>query len=358
MELYDSLRVTRVTKDRFCITLYFEGKKYRFYNGHSIGSASSPNRLPAKERKSSFESLLREFQRAISKGWTPNEVPEALAEVCHGDVLIDKALEHKLSKPYSLHYQRKMRWICGELKTYLRGKTLNASLASAFLNQVHWSSAMRNNLRSHFSSLESSLRVFGYIGTAKSKVKKERIAERLHRPFDDIAGILNELKLFDPRLHLCCLLAFGCLLRPHREIRLLRWEEISLDEKQIALAGDRTKGKKNRIIPLSNYIHEELLAWYAVRGENTFVFEQTGKPYGPDFFNGLWTKFRKHSKLLKPEQTIYSFRHSGAIRLFEKTGSLTKLQQVMGHSSLQVSLTYLRGLQIKQLLVEDMPDLG
>ena len=40
-----------------------------------------------------------------------------------------------------------------------------------------------------------------------------------------------------------------------------------------------------------------------------------------------------------------------------KTGSLTKLQQVMGHSSLQVSLTYLRGLEVKQLDAEDMPTL-
>jgi integrase len=357
MELYDSLRVTRVTKDRFCITLYFEGKKYRFYNGHSIGSASSPNRLPAKERKSSFESLLREFQRAISKGWTPNEVPEALAEVCHGDVLIDKALEHKLSKPYSLHYQRKMRWICGELKTYLRGKTLNASLASAFLNQVHWSSAMRNNLRSHYSTLESSLRLFGYSGTAKTKVKRERVCERLHRPFDNTAEVLEEIKQFDRRLYLCCLLAYGCLLRPHREIRLLTWDEISLDKKQIALSGDRTKGMKNRIIPLPDYIFNELSIWSEMPERRHYLFGTSDKPFGPDFFNGLWTKFKKRSKLLKPEQTIYSFRHSGAIQLFEKTGSLTKLQQVMGHSSLQVSLTYLRGLQVKQLLVEDMPGL-
>jgi hypothetical protein len=35
--------------------------------------------------------------------------------------------------------------------------------------------------------------------------------------------------------------------------------------------------------------------------------------------------------------------------------SLTKLQQVMGHSSLQVSLTYLRGLEVKQLEIDDMP---
>jgi len=34
---------------------------------------------------------------------------------------------------------------------------------------------------------------------------------------------------------------------------------------------------------------------------------------------------------------------------------LTKLQQVMGHSSLQVSLKYLRGLEVSQLEQDDMP---
>jgi hypothetical protein len=41
----------------------------------------------------------------------------------------------------------------------------------------------------------------------------------------------------------------------------------------------------------------------------------------------------------------------------EKTGSLQKLQQVMGHSDLKVSLTYLRGLEVKELDVEDLPEL-
>ena len=34
---------------------------------------------------------------------------------------------------------------------------------------------------------------------------------------------------------------------------------------------------------------------------------------------------------------------------------LTKLQKAMGHSSLNVSLTYLRGLEIAELTEEDMP---
>jgi len=60
---------------------------------------------------------------------------------------------------------------------------------------------------------------------------------------------------------------------------------------------------------------------------------------------------------VQPSVTLYSLRHTGALRVFEKTGSLQKLQQVMGHSDMKVSLTYLRGLEVKQLDVEDLPEL-
>ena len=38
-----------------------------------------------------------------------------------------------------------------------------------------------------------------------------------------------------------------------------------------------------------------------------------------------------------------------------KYGALTKLQRAMGHSSLNVSLTYLRGLEVAELTESDMP---
>jgi hypothetical protein len=45
----------------------------------------------------------------------------------------------------------------------------------------------------------------------------------------------------------------------------------------------------------------------------------------------------------------------GAIEIFKRIGALTKLQKAMGHSSLNVSLTYLRGLEVAELKEEDMP---
>ena len=73
------------------------------------------------------------------------------------------------------------------------------------------------------------------------------------------------------------------------------------------------------------------------------------------WIHGLWTKFKKRSKTLDVVPTLYSFRHTGAIEIFKRTGSLHKLQRAMGHSSLNVSLTYLRELEVAELNEKDMP---
>ena len=71
----------------------------------------------------------------------------------------------------------------------------------------------------------------------------------------------------------------------------------------------------------------------------------------------LWRRFKRLNLNVETRVTIYSFRHSGAIDIFKRTGSITKLQKAMGHSSINVSLTYLRGLEVPELTEEDMPEL-
>ena len=75
----------------------------------------------------------------------------------------------------------------------------------------------------------------------------------------------------------------------------------------------------------------------------TNIFSNKPQPLNKDYFKTLWSRFKKQSNLIEQGQTLYSFRHSGAIEIFKRTGSLTKLQKAMGHSSINVSLTYLRG---------------
>ena len=124
----------------------------------------------------------------------------------------------------------------------------------------------------------------------------------------------------------------------------------------ISLAGYRTKGKRNRIVPIAPFIRSYLIAQRPANWtRNLNIFSMKEAPFAVGYFNCLWTRFKQVSVLLEKDQTLYSFRHTGAIRVYEKTGSLVKLQQVMGHSSLQVSLTYLRGLEVQQMELEDMP---
>jgi len=85
------------------------------------------------------------------------------------------------------------------------------------------------------------------------------------------------------------------------------------------------------------------------------IFSGKPQPLNQDYFKTLWSRFKRQSNTLEQGQTLYSFRHSGAIEIFKRTGSITKLQKAMGHSSINVSLTYLRGLELPELKEEDMP---
>ena len=117
------------------------------------------------------------------------------------------------------------------------------------------------------------------------------------------------------------------------------------------MSGNRNKSGRNRIVPVPSYVRDIL-----VKGERHHnIFSNRPQPLNQDYFKTLWTRFKRQSNTLEQGQTLYSFRHSGAIEIFKRTGSITKLQKAMGHSSINVSLTYLRGLEIAELKEEDMP---
>ena len=146
-------------------------------------------------------------------------------------------------------------------------------------------------------------------------------------------------------------MTYGCLLRPHKEIRLLTWGDFSDDLSYIRLSGDRVKSKRNRVVPVPLYVRSELV----IGPSNHNIFSGGEKAYNNSYFSLVWRRFKRSFPDIDSSVTLYSFRHSGAIEIFKRTGSITTLQKAMGHSSLNVSLTYLRGLEVAELKEEDMP---
>ena len=137
--------------------------------------------------------------------------------------------------------------------------------------------------------------------------------------------MLKQLKAFNFNLYLCCLFTYGCLLRPHREVRLLKWRDFNKELTYVSVDGSRVKSKRNRIMPIPEFIRKELV----VGDSDDNIFSGRPIEFNDDYFKTLWSRFKKKHPDIGEQTTIYSFRHSGAIEIFKRTVSIHKLQRAM-----------------------------
>jgi len=334
-------------KNKPFINVYYDKIRYRFWNGKTINIDLKCEDNPIL-LKAAFELKVREGWRPKAKQKVVKTKPKTLIQV------LEHSIEQKITNNYSTRYikdsKRVLRlWKAFEVENKLINITLDkvqVSHAREFLIRPTWSPKTQLTVKSTLSALLSESKP-----DLVKAVKLKKPSSTMHKPFANIKEVLQELKDFNTNLHLCCIITYGCLLRPHREIRELTWGDFSEDLSHINLSGHRNKSGRNRIVPVPSYIKELL-----VKGEpSQNIFSGKSLPYNEDYFKTLWSRFKAQSKYIEQGQTLYSFRHTGAIEIYMRTGSLTKLQQAMGHSSLNVSLTYLRGLEVAELMEEDMP---
>jgi integrase len=341
-------KVKSDNKQRFYVVFYNNGKRYRLFNGSKINSNLFPNSYPVAKRYEIAQLLAAEVFKYISSGLS---IQDPVIVIRKSDKQYLKlALEAKLNGEYSDKYKSMLRFVYDGFLFHLTDEKITSNDVKSYLN--HYALGVSyNTIKRHLSVLINEARNIGMNSNPMEGIKAKKTKAKLHKPYNDIRLILDEIKLFNDNLYLCCLMTYGCLLRPHREIRELKWSDFSDDLDYIHLSGNRNKSGRNRIVPVPSYVRDIL-----VKGEpHHNIFSGRQQPLNEDYFKTLWSRFKRVSKLLEQDQTLYSFRHSGAIEIFKRTGSITKLQKAMGHSSINVSLTYLRGLEIAELKEEDMP---
>ena len=345
---YNYPKVMFDSKQRTYVSFSLNNKRYRLFNGSKINSNLYPNSFPIEKRYEIAQLLAAEVFKYISSGLS---IHDPVIAICKSDKgYLKLALDNKLKGDYSDKYKSMLRFVYDGFASYLTDENITSNDVKSYLNQYALGVSY-NTIKRHLNVLINEARNIGMNSNPMESIKAKKTKAKLHKPYKDINLILNEIKLFSDNLYLCCLMTYGCLLRPHREIRELKWSDFSDDLGYIHLSGHRNKSGKNRIVPVPIYIRELL-----VKGQPQHnIFTDTTRPLNEDYFKTLWGRFKRVSKLLEQHQTLYSFRHTGAIEIFKRTGSITKLQKAMGHSSINVSLTYLRGLEIAELKEEDMP---
>ena len=343
----NSLTYPKVCKrkdGKYYIDFKLNNKRYRLFSGRLIGSSLNPNSYPAKLRNSAISTLAKQVYEFIVLNDYSLSKPKSTLE------LFDSLIEKKLNEPLSDVYRKALSSYASILRQELVKK---GEITSSFIDSIplrYDNNTSYNTIRRHINVLVNYIHNNDFpIGLSTLKSRKQ--VEVLHRPINNVGELLLRIKHFNYNLYLCCLLTYGCLLRPHQEIRLLKWGNFSEDLSHINLTGSKVKSKRNRIVPVPTYIRELLTGGYSQNN----IFSNTLQPYNKSYFSLLWRRFKRLNPDIDKYITIYSFRHTGALEVFKRTGSITKLQKALGHSSIKVSLTYLRGLEVPELYEEDMP---
>ena len=343
----NTLSYPKVCKNRsgkYYIDFKLNKKRYRLFGGKLINSSLLINSYPKHLRRKQALALAEQVYRHLVAN--DYSFSKKLNQIETFDLLINNKLKEPLSEPY----RKALSHLAFNLRKQLLSK---GSISKQFLNSLplHYeNNTSYNTTRRHLNVLINHLHNNGF-DIEKSTIKSRKQEEVLYKPIDNIEELLNQVYKFNKNLHLCCAITYCCLLRPHQEIRLLKWKDFSTDLKTIHLGGNKVKSKRNRLVPVPSYVRDLL-----VRSDSDYnIFSNKIKPYNNDYFKTLFRRFKRLNPQVDKDITLYSFRHSAALNIFKRTGSITKLQKAMGHSSLKVSLTYLRGLEVAELTEEDMP---
>ena len=332
------------------LDLIVDSKRVRVFNGSKFQLDLNPNSFPEDQRLAQANILAAQIYSKLLAGYNPlhNAVKNKLQGLSDMELLA-KAADKKVKQGVSKHYDIQLRYTLSSLSKYTSGEVSDKVVRKVL---EHFSNPTSyNTMRRSLQVLFNEAREMGWEKEPLKGMGGRRAKAKLNKPYTNTPTLLKEIKAYNGNLYLCCLLTYGCLLRPHREVRELTWGDFTEDLSYIRLSGDRNKSGRNRIVPVPYYVKEVLKK----TEDHLNIFSGKEEPFDPDYFKGLWSRFKKRSKLLEKDQTLYSFRHTGAIDVYKRTGSLEKLKAAMGHSNIMVSLTYLRGLDVAELKEEDMP---
>lgn len=365
--------LTNDASKRSYIIFYFNGKRIRIYNGKILNLSINPNTSKnLKEKERLLNKLSYEVLKALESGWNPNaittkvEIPEKNFKSIES--AFNEVLEEKLNMPYSITYKTDLKRIHTHFMSFLNKEAkssnievLNSRMLEDFLTKYNSSATYYMTKRRTLGVFISEFVRKKYISTNFIKeTKKQKPKAVLHKIYtdDQLKSILKYLEINYPNLHIACLLAYGCFLRPHQEARLLKKSHINDTITEIHLSGNENKSGRVRIVHIPTYVKiflEERLKSLKTLESN--VLSTMEEPFNIGYLNKQWSRAKKKmlaNGIIEKNQTIYSFRHTAVVNVYKKTKDLHILQRLLQHSNMIVTLNYLRGLG--EIEMEDLKD--
>lgn len=273
------------------------------------------------------------FKIELAQNLTPNE--EAITS-------IDNFRKYLLSKRYS---PNTITVYCDALRSFLtfyRNKSVK-DITNEDVILYNNDYILKNKFSvSYQNQIVNAIKLF-----FRTVYEKSIQVEKIHRPKrekklpnvlskEEVKAILDAHSNIKHKMMLSMI--YSCGLRCGE---LLALQPVHIDSKRNIVLLKNSKGKKDRIAPLSPKILEMLREYYRLYKPTTYLFEgQTeGTPYSDKSLQQVLKQALEKAKITKPV-TLHWLRHSYATHLLESGTDLRYIQELLGHNSSKTTEIY------------------
>jgi integrase len=163
----------------------------------------------------------------------------------------------------------------------------------------------------------------------------------------EIRKVLGEkISKEDPQLWLACMVIYYTALRPGRELRLLKIENINFFSKTITVRNYYAKTLRTETIDIPDQLYNQFLELGLDKlPKHYYVFGREGRP-GEFFLNKHHMRLR-HNKFrddlsLPDDVKFYSWKHSGATELWDAGTNIYEVQRHLRHKSVTSTEEYVK----------------
>jgi site-specific recombinase XerD len=222
----------------------------------------------------------------------------------------------------------------GRSPTHLGAEEVRAFQLDLLRQRVSWS---------RFNQIVCALRVLYRVTLQRPHVvtmipygKKPKSLPSVLSP-EEVLDLLEAAAPGRDRMVLRTLYACGLRLSEGVQLRVA-----DIDSARMVIIVQQGKGRKDRLVPLSPRLLEELRTYWRQYRPKDWLFpgRSHGQPLTGSHVQRLFQQLVQRTGLTKPA-TPHTLRHSFATHMLEAGVDLRTLQAILGHSSLRTTAHYL-----------------
>jgi len=211
------------------------------------------------------------------------------------------------------------------------------------IRDYHFQYIVKNKLSANTQQLTiSALKLF-YKIIENENIESVKIERPLRpKPLPKVISKEEVKVLFDvitnQKHKMALMMIYACGMR-RGELLNLKLDDI--DSKRMVLEIVNAKGKKDRLIPISENLLNKIKAYYKAYKPVKYLIEGQveGNPYSVTSLQNIFNKALRKSKI-NSKFTLHCLRHSYATHLLENGTDLRFIQELLGHKSSKTTEIY------------------